>query len=134
MGGEAVIPVWLQLMAFKGFGAGYACIDEQHVLTVFQVYGMFNLQLEIGEQVNIVQLVSFQLVLFKQFKYSRAECVVTARRVAIGQYQHGCTHGVASDSPVDLTGHSFLKTVYQFTLVIEKIQLHWHLAYGMCRT
>jgi len=64
MGGKAVIPVWRQAVTFKGLCTGYAGIHEQHILPVFEVNRVLNLQLEVGVQVNMIQLAGFLLVLF----------------------------------------------------------------------
>ena len=42
-GGEAVIPLCLQLVNFKRCGAGDTGIDKKYIFTLFQVNGVFDL-------------------------------------------------------------------------------------------
>ena len=52
MSGVAGILFRLQSDQFKGCACRDACVDEQYSITLLEVDGMFYLQLEVGEQVD----------------------------------------------------------------------------------
>ena len=76
----AAVSFWLEEAKFKGSFAGQVGVNEQNQLTIFQIQGMFDLELEIRKIFDIRESCVLQ-----PFQQQRAKRIVATAGVAVAE-------------------------------------------------